>query len=112
MKFLRNGSAWTLEHDGKTLLECGESAPLVYVGCGRETVDMYRGNYKIEDYVVERRPLAVKDIQETADGAALDFGELEMVLSIEGDCATLRFQQKNPAINRFWFRVKAEAEEF
>jgi alpha-glucosidase len=112
MKFLRNGSAWTLEHDGKTLLECGESAPLVYVGCGRETVDMYRGNYKIEDYVVERRPLAVKDIQETADGAALDFGELEMVLSVEGDCATLRFQQKNPAINRFWFRVKAEAEEF
>ena len=112
MKFLRNGSAWTLEHDGKTLLECGESAPLVYVGCGRETVDMYRGNYKIEDYVVERRPLAVKDIQETADGAALDFGELEMILSIEGGCATLRFQQKNPAINRFWFRVKAEAEEF
>ncbi|MCI9481194.1 MAG: alpha-glucosidase [Oscillibacter sp.] len=112
MKFLRNGSAWTLEHDGKTLLECGESAPLVYVGCGRETVDMYRGNYKIEDYVVERRPLAVKDIRETADGAALDFGELEMILSIEGGCATLRFQQKNPAINRFWFRVKAEAEEF
>ena len=107
MKFLRNGSAWTLEHDGKTLLECGESAPLVYVGCGRETVDMYRGNYKIEDYVVERRPLAVKDIRETADGAALDFGELEMILSIEGGCATLRFQQKNPAINRFWFRVKA-----
>ncbi len=112
MKFLRNGSAWTLEHDGKTLLECGESAPLVYVGCGRETVDMYRGNYKIEDYVVERRPLAVKDIRETADGAALDFGELEMILSIEGGCATLRFQQKNRAINRFWFRVKAEAEEF
>ena len=112
MKFVRNGSAWTLEHDGKILLECGESTPLLYVGCGKETVDMYRGNYKIEDYVVERRPLAVKEIAETENGAALDFGEVKVSLTIEGDCATLRFWQENPEINRFWFRVKAEADEF
>lgn len=111
MKFQRDGLAWSLEQDGQTLLECGEAAPLLYVGCGQESVDMYRGNYKIKDYVVERRPLAVKDIQETENGARLDFGELEIFLSIEGDCAELKFQQKNPDINRFWFRVKAEPEE-
>lgn len=52
MKFEWNGTAWKLEHEGRTILECSECAPLLYVGCGQETVDMYRGNYKIEDYVV------------------------------------------------------------
>ncbi len=111
MKFEWNGTAWKLEHEGRTILECSECAPLLYVGCGQETVDMYRGNYKIEDYVVERRPLSVKNIRTTPKGAAIDYGEISVELSIEGDCAELAFQQVNPEINRFWFRVKADVDE-
>jgi len=111
MKFEWNGVAWNLEHNGRAILKCSEQIPLLYVGYGQESVDMYRGNYKIDDYVIERRPLAVKNIQTTPKGAAIDFGEVSIELSIEGDCAELAFRQTNPKINRFWFRVQADPEE-
>lgn len=104
---------WTLEHGGKTLLRCSRDFPLIYVGCGQESVDMYRGNYKIEDYVVERRPLAVTGLRVMENGSVqVDFsGEVLAEITTEGDCAGLRFTSQNPAVNRFWFRVPAEAEE-
>ena len=46
---------------------------MLYVGRGEETVDMYRGNFKIEDYVVERRALQPV-ITKTGDGAVLEKG--------------------------------------
>ena len=33
---------------------------------------MYRGNYKIEDYVTTRRPLSVTDARETQEGLILN----------------------------------------
>ena len=37
MKFEGNGTAWKLEHEGRTILECSECAPLLYVGCGQRS---------------------------------------------------------------------------
>lgn len=36
---------------------------MIYVGLGREEVDMYRGNFKITDYVTERYPLRITEIK-------------------------------------------------
>ena len=66
MKLLQNGLDWTLALNGQTILESSAQAPLVYVGCGQESVDMYRGNFKIEDYVTERRPLRTTAVTQTA----------------------------------------------
>lgn len=112
MEFYRNGFAWSLQAGGETILSCRDDQPMIYVGCGSERVDMYRGNFQIEDYVTERRPLRVTGLTETDTGAVLDFeGQLEMELRITGDLAECFFTQKNPAINRFWFRVEAEEQE-
>lgn len=111
MKFEWNGATWKLEHNGRAILKCSEQTPLLYAGYGQESVDMYRGNYKIDDYVVERRPLAVNNIKATPKGAIIDFIEVSIELSIEGDCAELTLHQANPKINRFWFRVQADPEE-
>lgn len=112
MKLLQNGAGWTLEWDGQVILESSECSPLIYVGCGQESVDMYRGNYKIEDYVTERRPLTVSSIVQTVDGLQMEFGdELNMTISLCGDCAELRFTQRNPKINRIWFRIRADKDE-
>ena len=35
---------------------------MIYVGVGQEDVDMYRGNFKITDYVTERFPLKLTDV--------------------------------------------------
>lgn len=112
MKLIRNGMEFALMNGTDTILECRKDRPMIYVGCGKEDVDMYRGNYKIEDYVIERRPLYVTGIEETKDGVVLDMqGELTLTLKLTGDCAELYFEQKNPDINRFWFRVSADEKE-
>ena len=51
MELIRNGLEFTLKHGDHVILECTKEKPLVYIGIGWETVDMYRGNFKIEDYV-------------------------------------------------------------
>lgn len=113
MKLLQNGLDWKLEQDGRILLESTAQSPLIYVGCGQESVDMYRGNFKIEDYVVQRRPLGTTAITPTGSGVRIELeDQLVLELELDGDCANLRFVRKDPAINRFWFRVRADEDEF
>lgn len=112
MEIIRNGMEFTLCRGNDVIFRSEEGHPFVYVGVGKETVDMYRGNYKIEDYVTERIPLAVTGAEETGEGLRLDLGgRLGAVIKTEGDCAVITFEKKDPAINRFWLRVEAEAEE-
>ena len=112
MKLINNLSDWRLERHGETLLHSSGSFPMIFVGCGQESVDMYRGNFKIEDYVTERRALSLTALHEQSDGAELEFGDdLTVRVTLDGDCAVLRFTQKNPDINRIWFRVPAEKDE-
>ena len=112
MKTVVTENGFRLERGGQVILEASAEKPLVYAGFGRETVDMYRGNFKIDDYVIERRALPAAVI-EMADGTLhLDFaGEIEGELRTEGDLAELKLTAKNPEINRFWFRVAAAADE-
>ena len=112
MKLINNLSDWRLERHGETLLRSSASFPMIFVGCGQESVDMYRGNFKIEDYVTERRALSLTALHEQSDGAELEFGDdLTVRVTLDGDCAVLRFTQKNPDINRIWIRVPAEKNE-
>ena len=106
MEFIRNEMDWQLKSGGHTILDCKIGKPAIYVGYGEESVDMYRGNYKIGDYVVERCPLSVTKITEGPEGICLDMeGRLQMNVKVEGECATLSFERADPRINRFWFRV-------
>ncbi|WP_367567332.1 alpha-glucosidase [Lacrimispora sp.] len=112
MELIRNGMDWELNAGGRRILSYKEGRPLVYVGYGIESVDMYRGNYKIEDYVVERRPLKVTRITEGTEGVSMDLeGQVVLSVKTEGELAVLSFRQVNPDINRFWFRVEADEEE-
>lgn len=112
MKLICNGNDFTLKYGEETILECRKDRPMIYVGCGSERVDMHRGNYKIEDYLVERRPLFVTGARELKDGVALDLGgEITLNVKVVGDCAELAFERRNPLLNRFWLRVSADAGE-
>lgn len=43
--------------DGRVILKHRKDDPCLFVGVGHARMDMYRGNFDIEDYVVERVPL-------------------------------------------------------
>lgn len=112
MKLYVDGFHFTLTHGNHVVLTCASDQPLLFVGYGEENVLMYRGNYRIEDYVIERKALKVTAIQETENGIVADFeGELKMSLTVNGDLAEIQFSEVNPKINRFWIRTVSEKSE-
>ncbi|MCR5088608.1 MAG: alpha-glucosidase [Oscillospiraceae bacterium] len=112
MKLITSLSGWRLEQDGKTLLCSSSDFPMLFAGHGQESVDMYRGNFKIEDYVTERRVLQSSTVRESPDGLLVEYGdELRLHITLSGDCAVVSFTQLNPDINRIWIRIPAEPEE-
>ena len=107
-----NHTAWILRHNDTILLEASPQRPMIYVGVGQESVEMYRGNFKIEDYLSERVPLRVTGAEETDSGWTLDLEErLRIQVMLQGELAELSFEQLDPSINRFWLRVCADADE-
>ena len=112
MEIICKGLDFTLKNGADILLESTRDEAMVYVGRGTETVEMYRGNFDIEDYVAERRPLYISAVKETEKGCKLDLqGELTVEIRLDGDCARLFFTAKDPGFNRFWLRVKADKNE-
>ena len=112
MKLTYHNSDWCLEHAGQILFSSSAGSPAVYVGRGQESVDMYRGNFKIEDYVTERKPLFSTSWADIPGGAEISFGtDLTMRILLDGDCAVLSFPYADPSINRIWLRVHAETDE-
>ncbi len=107
-----NHTSWILRHNDTILLESSPQRPMIYVGVGQESVEMYRGNFKIEDYLLERMPLRVTVAEETDSGWTLDLeGRLRVQVMLQGELVELSFEQLDPAINRFWLRVCADADE-
>lgn len=112
MKVQTGCNEFKLEWNNQTILDHSSNAPMIYVGFGKEDVDMYRGNYKITDYVEERYPLSLTKTEEKDGIYILDFeGKIEVTATVTGELCTLDFTQKDDRINRFWFRVAADKEE-
>lgn len=112
MKVQTGCNEFKLEWNNQTILDHSSNAPMIYVGFGKEDVDMYRGNYKITDYVEERYPLTLTKAEEKNGIYTLDFeGKIEVSATVTGELCTLDFTQKDDRINRFWFRVAADKEE-
>lgn len=84
--------------------------PSLFAGRGIERMDMYRGNFDIEDYVVERVALTHAQVE----GNAISFAPREgtaavMTLTMQNNA--LHFVSHDPQINRVWLRVCAENGE-
>ncbi|WP_262299584.1 alpha-glucosidase [Microvirga sesbaniae] len=100
--------------DGRPILRHRGDAPCLFVGQGDARMDMYRGNFDIEDYVIERTPLA----HAVVSGAAIAFSAapgqpVRVTLELSGDDRTgaIAFRAEDAALNRIWLRVQAEPGE-
>ena len=102
--------------DGRLILRHREEAPCLFVGRGEARTDMYRGNFEIEDYVVERVPLAHARIDGNRIIFALAEGArsrltLEISASEDGRAISLSFVDADPRIDRVWLRTVTELGE-
>ncbi len=112
MEFVQNGQGFTIKEGKECLAACQPDFPMVYVGYGKESIDMYRGNYRIEDYLEERYPLKVTDIQVSDKGYTVNFSDVICAdIRLEEHGAVISFEKKDAHVNRFWLRIPAETDE-
>ncbi|MFS0907047.1 alpha-glucosidase [Priestia aryabhattai] len=116
VEILEDGFEVTL--NGVVLLHHTIQKPMLFIGHGEETIEMYRGNFDIKDYVTERTALRYANIEEIKDAYKIDFSNLkngDLMLSLmvkeEGNRLKVEYQKNDPSINRFWLRVAADKQE-
>ncbi|MEC3883955.1 alpha-glucosidase [Halobacillus sp. HZG1] len=113
------GNTFEVVLDGRKILEHTPTSPCLFVGQGEEKIEMYRGNYEIEDYVVERFGLrSFEVIEESAQGFRIDFKRtsmdsetLSVAFSYENKNLKLDFSGDRKVFNRFWVRIPADSTE-
>ncbi len=92
MKITLTENKFTLEINGKIILEHSDSKPLLYVGEGSEDVSMYRGNFKIEDYIITKIPLNLTKISENNNEYNLNFeNKITADILVVDEKATIKF---------------------
>jgi len=112
MVFITYDRGFKMMNGDKIILSHDRDRPMIYVGYGEESLEMYRGNFTIKDYTIERYPLKNFNIIQNEYGYELDFEErIKAVIKNCGELFTIEFIKLDHHINRFWFRVNADEEE-
>jgi alpha-glucosidase len=93
-------------------------APCLFVGLGHARMHMYRGNFDVEDRLTERTPLRHAEVRSKCGAKSIVFAvnpgqppRIMAMLRVSDDAATIEFATDDPALNRFWLRLVAEADE-
>ncbi|MDP8918044.1 MAG: alpha-glucosidase [Pseudomonadota bacterium] len=114
MKIQTTSDGFDLVLDGRLILRHRSDNPCLFVGHGEARMDMYRGNFEIEDYVTERTPLghAVVSGSQIAFSAAPG-QPVRLTLDVSGSDrdGIVAFSEADGAINRIWLRIAAETGE-
>jgi alpha-glucosidase len=98
----------------RLVLRHRSDAPCLFVGRGEERMEMYRGNFDIEDYVIERTPLTHAAVSgNTITLSAAPGLPVRMMLSVSmrNGTAVVAFASDDRSINRIWLRIVAETAE-
>lgn len=134
-------NAISVAYQGKIILSHAIDTPAIFIGKGHETMEMYRGNFAIEDYLETRIALAhfairVDNSTHFEFDTALSQAQSKTISSLEVAlfANTLAQQENKPSlvlslltpkagqvvmslksqeteINRLWFRAYAEATD-
>ena len=103
----------------QVLLKHSSNQPFVFVGYGEETIDMYRGNFDIKDYIIERTALRFAKIDvENESNLLIKLSKytssepnVTIRLSSANNQTSLEFVEVDETMNRFWIRFEADKTE-
>lgn len=117
MQFHKDGSGFQLSFKGQQVLCHSADRPLIYLGLGQESIDMFRGNFHIKDRLIERIPLTEAEVVQQENGLVLRFLDrcrsvtYELTARQEEGRLRLAGRCDNPRFNRLWLSLCAcEAE--
>ncbi len=117
MQLIVNQEQFELRCGEKLILKHTQAAPCIYLGYGKENIEMYRGNFDIKDEIIERIPLSYFKVIEKSRGYHIEFsrgtGEAAFTLTIakEGNRIVLNGKATDKRYNRTWLRLHADADE-
>lgn len=114
MQIQTTSKGFDLLLDGRLVLRHRADAPCLFVGHGEARMEMYRGNFDIEDYVVERMPLAHAVVSDSEIAFSAAEGQpVRVILNLLGNGrnAVVNFHAPDQSINRVWLRVEADRDE-
>ncbi len=110
MHFEKTHDGFKLAIGNRTILSHSPDEPAFFAGFGKERMDMYRGNFDIEDYVVERTALRHAEISGDSVTLSSAPGQTPRLrLTLESNAILLTALDKT--INRLWLRIFAETDE-
>lgn len=111
MKFIVGKNELSLEYRGQTIFKHSKNDPVIFVGYGREEIEAYRGNFKIEDNVDARIPLS--DFELAGNSVKFKAFGVECTLNVREENERLHLSfESNESFNRFWIRLYAEEKEY
>ncbi|UJF18435.1 alpha-glucosidase [Vibrio sp. SS-MA-C1-2] len=121
MKLSYSDNHLTITHKNNTVFSHSTDAPAIFLGVGEGNFDMYRGNFDITDYVVERTALRQFKVEEIENDGKVSYSisffansnvALNLLVSeTKEERLKVAFEAADKTFNRFWFRVAATEEE-
>lgn len=115
-KVQENKEGFLIEYNGRNLLTHTFSKPAFYVGYGEAEIEMYRGNFKIQDYKISRVPLKHFNIKKDSEKVYIDLYSndgysLSLCVKEMEDRLYIEFERSTGTINRYWIRIDADEDE-
>jgi len=110
LKIIRQNDQLNILFKDEIIIHHTSQEPSFYVGQGLESIDSYRGNFEIDDYIKTRIPLSNVDVEDQTLVFSHQEIKLTLKLSVEDDRLIGQFNLNQP-MNRFWFRLFAENNE-
>ena len=106
-------TAVSLWLDGRLLFRHSPQAPALFCGRGKESIQMFRGNFEIRDRINERLALRLTRAEEKKLCFSHPDLEGELVLETEerDGLLFLTLNSTDPTVNRLWIRLYAEEGE-
>ena len=118
MQLTPRADGFDLTLAGRLILSHRSDAPCLFVGRGDARMDMYRGNFDIEDYVEERVGLRHAAVLEQEGGWRVELAPAKgqppvLTLTLTGQAGQgwIGLAAADTSFNRLWIRVAAEADE-
>ena len=75
MEFIQRENGFSVIVDGKEIIVHSIENPCIYVGTGQGTYDMFRGNFKVKDYICEKIALNDFEILKENSGVTVTFSK-------------------------------------
>lgn len=106
-----------LTYNNRVILSGNNDSPILFLGSGKENLKMYRGHFKIKDYIESRIPLVIDKVENQKDTIIIAFKSqdttyIKLAVSLDDEGRLIiKPILMDGKWNRLWLRLYANQDE-